>query len=136
MKRNVNRYTHIVLDDVHERSKELDILLHLIKTYLTDNSSTRKIILMSATFNLKKFVNYFVHDNKDISSSIIDFSRQNSIHRNVNYLHELFMLGSLPKVSKYVTTITKRMMIYCVKLIKATEDFLKKLITEEIKNKS
>ncbi|KAI4489293.1 hypothetical protein M0804_004791 [Polistes exclamans] len=123
VERNVNRYTHIILDDVHERSKELDILLHFIKTYLTNNSSIGKIILMSATFNLKKFVNYFVQDNKDISSSIIDFSKEYSIHRNISYLHELFMLGSLPKVSKDVTVITKRMMNYCVKLIKTIEDF-------------
>ncbi|XP_043504265.1 ATP-dependent RNA helicase TDRD9-like isoform X2 [Polistes fuscatus] len=134
VKRNVNRYTHIILDDVHERSKELDILLYLIKTYLTNNSSTVKIILMSAIFNLNKFVNYFVHDNKDISSSIIDFSKQYSIHRNVNYLHELFMLGPLPKVSEHVTVITKRMMIYCVKLIKAIEDFQLKILPRRKRN--
>lgn len=44
-------YTHIILDEVHERDKNMDFLLIVIKKLLTPNV---KIILMSATIMAKK----------------------------------------------------------------------------------
>lgn len=50
--------THILIDEVHERSEESDFLLLIIREVLTKRP-TLKVILMSATLNAKLFSEYF-----------------------------------------------------------------------------
>lgn len=57
--RNLNRFTHIIIDEVHERSKTLDFLLLIVRKYHFTNSSTVKIILMSATMEPENLAYYF-----------------------------------------------------------------------------
>lgn len=54
--RNVPPYTHIILDEVHDRHKNMDFLLILIKKMLftTMSWSKVKVILMSATIDAKR----------------------------------------------------------------------------------
>jgi ATP-dependent RNA helicase TDRD9 len=55
--------THIIIDEVHERDLESDLLLLVIKKILQDDVDGKqrhvKFILMSATLNAKKFSRYF-----------------------------------------------------------------------------
>lgn len=56
------KYGFIVIDEVHERSIELDTLIFLIKSFLKVNwkdPDCPLIILMSATFDHKLFMRYF-----------------------------------------------------------------------------
>ncbi|NXN95926.1 TDRD9 helicase, partial [Rhinopomastus cyanomelas] len=58
-------FTHIFIDEVHERSEELDLLLLVIRKLLHRNSESVKVILMSASIDCKEFADYFalpVHD--------------------------------------------------------------------------
>ncbi|MGL5934503.1 MAG: DEAD/DEAH box helicase [Cetobacterium sp.] len=58
----VNRYSYIVIDEVHERDVQLDICLYLLKKMLNEfhmHINCPVIILMSATINEKLFINYF-----------------------------------------------------------------------------
>lgn len=55
----MTKYTHIVLDEVHERDQEMDFLLIVIRRLLISNSPNTKVILMSATINPKDFSEYF-----------------------------------------------------------------------------
>uniref|UniRef100_A0A1I8QEN2 Probable ATP-dependent RNA helicase spindle-E n=1 Tax=Stomoxys calcitrans TaxID=35570 RepID=A0A1I8QEN2_STOCA len=52
-------YTHIILDEVHERDQEMDFLLIVVRRLLLTNSKHVKIILMSATMDTTEFANYF-----------------------------------------------------------------------------
>ena len=50
--------THVIIDEVHERSEESDFLLMIIRDLLPRRPEL-KIILMSATLNATAFANYF-----------------------------------------------------------------------------
>ncbi|KAM7349281.1 putative ATP-dependent RNA helicase DHX57 [Cochliomyia hominivorax] len=50
--------THIIVDEVHERSEESDFLLMILKRILPARPDL-KVILMSATLNAKLFSDYF-----------------------------------------------------------------------------
>uniref|UniRef100_A0A1A9UTM0 Probable ATP-dependent RNA helicase spindle-E n=1 Tax=Glossina austeni TaxID=7395 RepID=A0A1A9UTM0_GLOAU len=57
--KSMTHFTHIILDEVHERDQEMDFLLFVVRRLLTTNSKQVKIILMSATINSMEFSNYF-----------------------------------------------------------------------------
>ena len=44
-KKNLNTWTHIVLDEVHERNEDMDLLLMMCKKFLFTNSKNTKVIL-------------------------------------------------------------------------------------------
>ena len=54
----LNEVTHLVIDEVHERSMESDFLLMIIRDLLPRRPKL-KIILMSATLNASAFGDYF-----------------------------------------------------------------------------
>ncbi|KAI2653722.1 ATP-dependent DNA/RNA helicase DHX36 [Labeo rohita] len=50
--------SHLVLDEIHERSLQSDVLLTIVKDLLTARDDL-KVVLMSATLNAEKFSKYF-----------------------------------------------------------------------------
>lgn len=50
-KKSLSPYTHIILDEVHERNKEMDFLLIVIYKLLNPNI---KVVLMSATIDAEQ----------------------------------------------------------------------------------
>ena len=58
-KKNMSEWTHIIIDEVHERDKDMDFLLLLTRKFLTSNSKSVKIVLMSATLNAEKLLEYY-----------------------------------------------------------------------------
>lgn len=54
----LKRYSHVIVDEVHERSLDSDFLLILLKRMLSANKNL-KVVLMSATVDPAQFINYF-----------------------------------------------------------------------------
>lgn len=57
--------THVVVDEVHERDVDTDLLLVVLKRLMTDRKARRKplkVVLMSATIDPSLFQNYFPDD--------------------------------------------------------------------------
>ncbi|NXD76848.1 TDRD9 helicase, partial [Halcyon senegalensis] len=57
--KSLSEFTHIFIDEVHERTEEMDFLLLMIRKLLHTNSQSVKVILMSASINCKEFADYF-----------------------------------------------------------------------------
>uniref|UniRef100_A0A4W4EBT1 ATP-dependent RNA helicase TDRD9 n=1 Tax=Electrophorus electricus TaxID=8005 RepID=A0A4W4EBT1_ELEEL len=57
--KSLTEFSHIFIDEVHERTEELDFLLLVVKKLLNSNSRYVKVILMSATINCAEFAEYF-----------------------------------------------------------------------------
>ncbi|XP_077411546.1 ATP-dependent RNA helicase TDRD9 [Vanacampus margaritifer] len=57
--KTLTEYSHIFIDEVHERTEEMDFLLLIVRRLLSTNSRYVKIILMSATINCRQFAEYF-----------------------------------------------------------------------------
>ena len=58
--KTLSEWSHIIIDEVHERDLETDLLLLVIKKIMVDTYDTQtKIILMSATLDRTKFMEYF-----------------------------------------------------------------------------
>ncbi|XP_038584819.1 ATP-dependent RNA helicase TDRD9 isoform X1 [Micropterus salmoides] len=55
----LTEFSHIFVDEVHERTEEMDFLLLVLRKLLQSNSPYVKIILMSATINCRQFAEYF-----------------------------------------------------------------------------
>ncbi|XP_047483544.1 ATP-dependent RNA helicase TDRD9-like isoform X2 [Penaeus chinensis] len=56
---SLDAFTHIVLDEVHERDQHTDFALLIVKKLLYTVSRNVKVILMSATIDTSKFASYF-----------------------------------------------------------------------------
>jgi HrpA-like RNA helicase len=54
----LKNYSVVVLDEVHERSVNSDVLMALLKQVCASNASF-KLVVMSATLDLPKFMQYF-----------------------------------------------------------------------------
>ncbi|XP_056445679.1 ATP-dependent RNA helicase TDRD9 [Gadus chalcogrammus] len=57
--KTLNEFSHIFVDEVHERTDEMDFLLLVIRKLLHSNSRYVKVVLMSATINCREFAEYF-----------------------------------------------------------------------------
>lgn len=59
--RNLHHYSAILIDEAHERTINTDILLGVLKDLVRKRAKTNplKLIIMSATIEIERFVNYF-----------------------------------------------------------------------------
>eukprot|EP00117_Sycon_ciliatum_P042977 scpid7995/ scgid0951/ Putative ATP-dependent RNA helicase TDRD9; Tudor domain-containing protein 9 len=57
--KNMTQYTHVILDEVHERDDEIDMAMLVVRKMLRSNSRHVKVILMSATIASEEFSDYF-----------------------------------------------------------------------------
>jgi small subunit ribosomal protein S24e len=63
--RSLDHVTHVIVDEVHERDVDTDLLLVVLKRLLADRKArgnTLKVVLMSATIDPMPFQTYFADD--------------------------------------------------------------------------
>lgn len=89
---SLNEFTHIILDEVHERDQDLDFLMLVVRKFLHLNSPKVKVILMSATFDTDKYANYFLthtHFGRSPAPTIF-------IPKNYGYQTHIYYANQLP----------------------------------------
>ncbi|KJP89692.1 hypothetical protein AK88_00652 [Plasmodium fragile] len=68
------KFTHVIIDEIHDRSILLDIVLLFIKVYLHSKRKDEeifKLIIMSATMQSNMFHSYFEHESISVGSIFI-----------------------------------------------------------------
>ncbi|XP_049877718.1 probable ATP-dependent RNA helicase spindle-E [Pectinophora gossypiella] len=96
--KTMNEYTHIILDEVHERGQEMDFLLLVVKRLLYTVSPRVKVILMSATFRKMAFADYFNISEDHIpqmASCIEIVKKEPTFSVKTFYLNNLTKFGSI-----------------------------------------
>ena len=58
-RQSLEDWTHVILDEVHERELDMDFVLLLCRKFLNTNSRGVKLIVMSATIDVNSFKEYF-----------------------------------------------------------------------------
>lgn len=89
----INTYMFIIIDEFHERTLDIDSLLFYIKRFLDrnyDNPNCPIIILMSATFEKKSYIEYFnIPEKHYIEVKGVNFPKKHIYEtNNVNNLIE------------------------------------------------
>lgn len=90
-RQSLNDFTHIIVDEVHERDSETDFLLIVLKKFLRSPQCRTKLILMSATMNVNQFVDYYSRTIRGVTIEppVIELSLP------TNYPVQFFYLDSL-----------------------------------------
>ncbi|KAJ4250518.1 putative ATP-dependent RNA helicase ucp12 [Fusarium torreyae] len=60
--------SHVVIDEVHERSLDTDFLLNLIREVMKAKKDMLKLVLMSATLDAATFKNYFASEGLSVGT--------------------------------------------------------------------
>ncbi|KAI0215243.1 ATP-dependent RNA helicase TDRD9 [Lamellibrachia satsuma] len=95
--KNMQQYTHIILDEVHERDQESDFCLLVTRKLLRTNSRDVKIVLMSATIDSQQFAQYFSLPVRGVlEAAPVMTVKGQSYTVSEYYLEDLHPLGDLP----------------------------------------
>ncbi|XP_037404418.1 zinc finger CCCH domain-containing protein 4-like isoform X2 [Triticum dicoccoides] len=82
------QYKVIILDEIHERSVESDLVLAIIKQFMMEKSDF-KLVLMSATVDSTRYVEYFKDIGKVELITIPSIPCTNMFQRKVHYLDQI-----------------------------------------------
>ena len=102
MSSNLNFFTHIILDEIHERSADMDMLFLILKKKIFEDKLNAKLVLMSATCDVDLFQHYFTFPiieqdcYVDICPAVIEIYSSRRGTSNV-YRQEIFYLDDIVK---------------------------------------
>lgn len=72
--KTLSHFTHIILDEIHERDKDMDFLFIIIRMLMAKDAPNVKIILMSATIDSNMVRDYSIKSNAiQLNHSFINF---------------------------------------------------------------
>lgn len=99
--KRMSEYTHIILDEVHERDQDMDFLFIVVRRLLATNSQHVKIILMSATIDADRFADHFRiprGDGPPVRAPIVHVEAKRLFDVSVYYLCQLARLKIVSKL--------------------------------------
>ncbi|XP_055533952.1 probable ATP-dependent RNA helicase spindle-E [Wyeomyia smithii] len=124
-------YTHVILDEVHEREVDMDFLLIIVRRFLATNSSKTKVILMSATIDAKMFSEYFKIPKKSgyLSAPILSIDRESPFEVSKFYNDDLDKLKidlnidyENPGISAEMYKVAAKLVFICDRLLESDDD--------------
>ena len=135
-------YTHIIIDEVHERDIYVDLVLALIKNYFEKHPNSKiKIILMSATIKEEIFINYLADCNKKEVPKVKIYENRHDVKE-----YGLMEIISNLKYDKYISDDLKKeiesVSQLCISQVKPVPVFMDELfpivagIIEKIENEN
>ena len=100
--KNMNQYTHIFLDEVHERDEDSDFCILVVRKLLRSVSREVKVILMSATIDSELFARYFARPIAGIleKAPVLEIKGR-SYEVSEYYLEDLEELCTPPMIMPY-----------------------------------
>ncbi|KAG8222127.1 hypothetical protein J437_LFUL002124 [Ladona fulva] len=119
-KRDMNDYTHVILDEVHERDQDMDFVMLVVRKLLRTNSRTVRVVLMSATFEVERFSRYFsmpVGNNLE-PAPVITVEQERKFKVVEMFISELGDLGSIPDTKVDEPGISTQSFDIAMRLIK------------------
>ncbi|XP_056021255.1 ATP-dependent RNA helicase TDRD9-like isoform X2 [Ostrea edulis] len=117
-KKNMLEYTHVILDEVHERDQDTDFSLLIVRKLLHTNSRHVKVVLMSATFDCDLFAQYFALPVRDRLEPAPVITVDEAPHTvSEYYIEDIQGLGEIPALEPYDPMISKEAYALAVKLI-------------------
>ncbi|XP_071078923.1 ATP-dependent RNA helicase TDRD9-like isoform X1 [Haliotis cracherodii] len=117
--KNMLQFTHVILDEVHERDQESDFALLIVRKLLRTNSQHVKVILMSATIDCDLFASYFALPVRDRLEPAPVVSVEGRVFRvSEFYADDLTpTLGVLPEFDECKPELSEEIENMAVKLI-------------------
>lgn len=97
-----SKYGVIMMDEIHERNSNMDLLLLYLREALLINPKLR-VIVTSATLNMPKFVNYFKEKGLSVASKSVSKETQYS----VKVIHENIKINALNITSQCISAYKK-----------------------------
>ena len=123
LSKTLQDYTHIILDEVHERDQPMDFLLILIRTLWLRNSPNVKILLMSATIEVDKLAKYFRQvQHGEIRPASHFFVGDRLFDVQEMYLEHIQHYGLLPDLKLSEARLSREAIELAVKLIQSFDD--------------
>ena len=96
----INKFTHLILDEVHERGIDSDFLSLIVKRLLAlPENRTTKLVVMSATLESDLFVDYFESLNGGMRPVTIDLTCNKP--RSEGYKIDEYFIDELSTYSSY-----------------------------------
>ena len=116
--KNLHNFTHIILDEVHERDQDTDFAMLLVRKLLWTNSRHVKVILMSATLDSNVLADYFgspVAGSVSPAPTLSVDGKMFDVEKH--YIDELSGLGKLPEFCSASPEISEEAYIIACNLI-------------------